>query len=183
MSHISWIAVCLFVSQEIEAQPVEGVGTEQPRLIFLSNHETRERPQLYLFDGAQPGELVKVNSPLPAGCPGKPWYERLIRFLISAAHANSGDPLAGCFRGILNFWVTPDGQHVLYTTATTRLGFDDLHLVSMDNPGYSIVVNEPQKEQHVPYVAAISPNSQSFVYFGKSDGEHSKSLYLVYCNE
>ncbi len=182
MRYIYWIAVCLFLSQEIEAQPVEGVGTEQPRLMFLSNHESRERPQLYLFDGAQPEELVKVNSPLPEGCPGKPWYERLTRFLISAAHANSPDPLAGCFRGILNFWITPDGQHVLYTTATTNLGFDDLHLVNLENPGHSIVVNEPQQEQHVPYVAAISPDSQSFVYFGKSEGEHSKSLYLVDVN-
>ena len=182
MRHIYWIAVCLAVSLEIEAQPNDNVGAEQPRLIFLSNHESPERPQLYLFDGEQSGGLVKVNSPLPAGCPGKPWYERLIRFLMSAAQANSGDPLAGCFRGIFNFWVTPDGRNVLYTTATTRLDFHDLHLVNMDNPGYSIVINEPQQEQHIPYVAAISPDSQSFVYFGKPEGEHRKSLYLVDLN-
>lgn len=149
-----------------------------PRLVFLSDHERPYHWEIYLYDDQKRGNLIKLNSPVPGGCPGWPWYKRLLYALISQANASSTDPRAGCYRGAGQFWLTPDGQFLIYRAQVESYESAGLYLGRIDNPGHSIVLASSQF-QRSPYVAAISPDSKSIIMSVFEDDSGRPKFFFV----
>lgn len=148
-----------------------------PRLIFLSDHERPYHWEIYLYDHQKRGNLTKLNSPVPVGCPGWPWYKRVLDALISQANASSTDPRAGCYRGTGQFWLTPDGQFLIYQAQVESYESAGLYLGRIDNPGHSVVLASSQF-QRSPYVAAISPDSKSII-LSKFEDDSGRPKFLL----
>jgi hypothetical protein len=124
---------------------------DDTRVLFTSDHETPDDPQLYLADAATPAAApVRVNAPLGPG--GK---------------VNGGHFL-------------PDSRHALYYSTPESQAQPELHWVSLDPPGDPVQISLPQLGAMGLLNGAfeVSADSRRIVFTGEGEPTE-RALYLV----
>lgn len=91
--------------------------------------------------------------------------------LTDPGNATRLSPLALAGTGVDKFWVSPDGQSVVFTQVRrdeqTLQSFRDLYRVELSNPGVATRISDPAQTENVEE-AVFSPNGEHVVFLDKS---------------
>jgi Tol biopolymer transport system component len=155
-----------YVVQDASGNAVEGTAYvtvgQSTRVMFLSDIDDFENPQLYLSDSAHPGVNIAVNG----------------RFPVSF-----GPQISSSL--VLAYSVSPDRTHVAYVgnPDADKSGVFDLFVSDIENPGAAQQLTDLPGGRTISGNPLLAPRLTSdnryVVYGGVQDNEDKNEVYLI----